>query len=64
MDHKNRKAMFAQFNLRKNLTAKEKESANTSITRQGWQSIPLRKIERSLGKNENIYDYGAGRGLD
>jgi len=64
MDHNNRKAMFAQFKLRKNLTAKEKESANTSITRQGRKSMPLRKIEGSLGKNETIYDYGAGRGVD
>jgi len=50
--------------LRPNLTAKQKESANTSITRQGKKSMPLREIENELGKNETIYDMGAGRGID
>ena len=52
------------FKLKPNLTEMQKQSANTSITRQGRKSMPLRKIENSLGKNETIYDYGAGRGVD
>jgi hypothetical protein len=52
------------YKLRTNLTSQEKESANTSISRGGRKSMPLRNIESHLGKNETILDYGAGRGID
>lgn len=53
-----------KFNINPNLTTKQKESANTSIFRQGRKSMPLRNIEPSLTKQDTIYDFGAGKGVD
>ncbi len=55
---------WKNYKLRDNLTPKEKESANTSITRGGKKSMPLREIEKELLPNETINDIGAGRGVD
>lgn len=55
---------WKNYGLRDNLTAQQKESANTSITRGGNKSMPLREIEKELKPNETINDIGAGRGID
>jgi hypothetical protein len=55
---------WKNYQLKDNLTSQQKESANTSITRGGKKSMPLRHIEPELLKSETINDIGAGRGVD
>lgn len=51
------------FQLKGNLTDRQKESAHTSISRTAI-SMPLRILQPDLKKKESILDYGAGRGKD
>mgnify|MGYP006117179791 CR=1 FL=1 len=52
------------FKRRTDMTTLEQESGKTNIDRQGKKSVPLKLFGDKLNKNDSIYEFGAGKGID